>query len=52
MTIHKDGTGRLLIMAGTLDDKARFKPETSLFCNDAPSWLTPPSSTRNLPRYF
>jgi hypothetical protein len=37
--IEKDGTGRKLFMAGTLlDGKSQFKPEVSLFCEQAPSW--------------
>ena len=36
--IEKDGTGKKLIMAGTLDDRSQFK-------------LTP-TDTENLPRYY
>jgi hypothetical protein len=50
--IEKDGTGRKLIMAGTLDDKSQFKPEVSLFCEQAPSWVEMPRDTENLPRYY
>ncbi len=50
--IHKDGTGRKMIMAGTLDDKSQFKPVTSLFCEQAPSWVVMPACTENLPRYY
>ena len=50
--IDKDGTGRKLIMAGTLDDKSLFKPKTSLFCEQAPSWVVMPADTENLPRYY
>ena len=50
--IEKDGTGRTLLMAGTLDDKSLFKPEISLFCEQAPSWVVMPANTQNLPRYY
>jgi hypothetical protein len=50
--IEKDGTGRMLLMAGTLDDKSQFKPVTSLFCEQAPSWVEMPKDTENLPRYW
>jgi hypothetical protein len=50
--IDREGTGRKLIMAGTLDDKAQFKPVVSLFCEQAPSWVAMPKDTQNLPRYF
>lgn len=50
--VEKDGTGRKLIMAGTLDEKSQFKPTSSLFCEQAPSWAVMPSDTENLPRYF
>ena len=50
--IEKDGTGRKLIMAGTLDDKSQFKPTISLFCEQAPSWVVMPTHTENLPRYY
>jgi hypothetical protein len=50
--IDKTGTGRKLIMAGTLDDKAQFKPVVSLFCEQAPSWVVMPKDTQKLPRYF
>jgi hypothetical protein len=50
--IDKDGTGRKLIMAGTLDDKSQFKPVVSLFCEQAPSWVVMPTDTQNLPRYY
>ena len=52
IVIEKDGTGRTLIMAGTLDDKTLFKPVTSLFCEQAPSWVVMPKETENLPRYY
>jgi hypothetical protein len=50
--IEKDGSGRKLLMAGTLDDKSLFKPEISLFCEQAPSWVVMPADTQNLPRYY
>jgi hypothetical protein len=50
--IEKDGTGRRLIMAGTLDDKSQFKPTISFFCEQAPSWVVMPADTENLPGYY
>jgi hypothetical protein len=50
--IDKDGTGRKMIMAGTLDDKSLFKPKVSLFCEQALSWVVMPADTENLPRYY
>jgi hypothetical protein len=52
MFIEKDGTGRTLLMAGTLDDKSLFKPAISLFCEQAPSWVVMPADTENLQRYY
>ena len=37
---------------GTLDDKSQFKPVTSLFCEQAPTWVEMPKDTENLPRYY
>ena len=50
MTIHKDGTGRVMIMAGTLDDKSAFTPELGFFCDSAPSWTTVPENCQKVPR--
>ena len=50
--IEKDGTGRKLLMAGTLDDKSLFKPVVSFFCEQAPAWVAMPADTENLPRYY
>jgi hypothetical protein len=50
--LGRDDTDRRLICAGTLDDKSQFKPETSLFCEQAPEWVVMPTVTENLPRYF
>jgi hypothetical protein len=50
--IEKDGSGRKLLMAGTLDDKSLFKPVVSLFCEQAPAWVVMPVDTENLPRYY
>lgn len=50
--IEKDGTGRKLLMAGTLDDNSQFKPAISLFCEQAPAWVVMPADTENLPRYY
>jgi hypothetical protein len=33
-------------------NKSLFKPEISLFCEQAPSWVVMPADTRNLPRYY
>ncbi len=52
IVIDKDGTGRMLIMAGTLDDKSLFKPEVSLFCDSAAPWVVMPADCQNLPRYY
>jgi hypothetical protein len=32
-------------MAATLDDKSQFKPEVSLFCEQAPSWVEMPKTS-------
>ena len=50
--IEKDGTGRILLMSGTLDDKSQFKPVVSLFCEQAPEWVAMPEGIEKLPRYF
>jgi hypothetical protein len=50
--IEKDGTGRILLMAGTLDDKSQFKPVVSLFCEQAPAWVAMPDGIEKQPRYY
>lgn len=50
--IDKDGTGRKLIMAGTLDDKSLFRPVLNLFCEQAPAWVVMPEGTEKLARYY
>ena len=50
--IDKDGTGRKLIMAGTLDDKTLFRPVLNLFCEQAPHWVVMPEGTEKLARYY
>jgi len=50
--LEKDGTGRTLIMAGTLDDKSLFRPVINLFCEQAPEWVVMPEGTEKLQRYY
>ena len=50
--LEMDGTGRKMIMAGTLDDKSLFKPVVNLFYEQAPAWVVMPEGTEKLPRYY
>jgi len=50
--LERPGTGRALIMAGTLDDKAQFKPEAGLFCEQAPAWVEMVKECQNFPRSY
>jgi hypothetical protein len=50
--LDKDGTGRKMIMAGTLDDRSLFKPMVNLFREQAPAWVVMPEGTEKLPRYY
>ena len=50
--IDRAGTGRKLIMAGTLDDKSLFRPVLNLFCEQAPDWVVMPEGTEKLARYY
>jgi hypothetical protein len=52
ITINWDNTGKILMMAGTLDDRTLFKPQIGLFCDSAPPWVVMPKDTENLPRYL
>ena len=50
MTIHRDSTGRVLILAGTLDDTSLFAPDLSFFCDSALSWVVIPENCQKFAR--
>jgi hypothetical protein len=49
--IEKEGSPRILILAGTLDDTSFVKPSMNIFCESAQSWVPLSSDTQNFPRY-
>jgi hypothetical protein len=52
VAIDKDNTGRMVMMAGILDDRTLFKPQIGIFCEAAPSWVVMAKDTENLPGWF
>jgi hypothetical protein len=50
--LEKDGTARMMIMAGTPDDKSMFRPVVNLFCEQVPAWVVMPEGTEKLPRDY
>jgi hypothetical protein len=39
LTVHRDDTGRVMIMAGTLDDTSFVKPTANIYCGAKQGWL-------------
>jgi hypothetical protein len=50
--LQREGTPRMLIAAGTLDDTSIVRPAINLFCASAQKWVPITPDTRNLPGYF
>jgi hypothetical protein len=50
--LHKDNPGQVYFMAGTLDDRALFKPQLALFCDAAPSWVVMTEGIENRAHYL
>jgi len=42
MLWEREGSPRVIILAGTLDDAGVFKPTENLFCDSAQDWLPLP----------
>ena len=49
--IERDGSPRIVIMAGTLDDTSFVKPTMNIFCESAQSWVPMSPDAQNFPRY-
>jgi hypothetical protein len=49
--LEREGSPRVLITAGTLDDTSIVKPDRNIFCESAQSWVTLSPDMRNFPRY-
>ena len=49
--IEKEGSPRVIILAGTLDDTSFVKPTMNIFCESAQSWVPMDQDTQNYPRY-
>jgi hypothetical protein len=39
LAVHRDDTGRIMIMAGTLDDTSFVKPTANIYCATKQAWL-------------
>jgi len=48
---EREGSPRVVILAGTLDDTALFQPTENMFCEFAQSWVTLSPGMRNSPGY-
>jgi hypothetical protein len=46
-----EGSTRMAIMAGTLDDTAFFRPTANIFCEEAQSWVPMSPDIEKHPRY-
>jgi hypothetical protein len=51
LMLRREGTGRTMILAGTLDDTSVFKPTAMLFCDSRQSWVPLPPDIPAYPRY-
>ena len=49
--IEKEGSPRIMILAGTLDDTSFVKPTMNIFCESAQSWVQMSTDTENFPGY-
>jgi hypothetical protein len=49
--IEREGSPRVVVMAGTLDDTSFVKPTMNIFCESAQSWVPMSSDAQNFPRY-
>jgi hypothetical protein len=50
LTVHRDDTGRMMIMAGTLDDTSFVKPAANIYCESKQAWLSLPPDIPSYPR--
>ena len=46
-----EGSPRVVLMAGTLDDTTFVRPTSNMFCEEAQSWVPMAPGMRNFPRY-
>ena len=51
VVVQVDGSARMVIMAGTLDDTAIFRPTANIFCEEAQSWVPMSPDMEQHPRY-
>jgi hypothetical protein len=51
ITVEVEGSERMVIMAGTLDDTACVRPTTNIFCEEAQAWVPMSSEMESFPRY-
>ena len=51
VVVQVEGSMRMVIMAGTLDDTAFFRPKANIFCEEAQSWAPMSPDTERHPRY-
>jgi len=49
--IEREGSPRIVIMAGTLDDTSFVKPTMNIFCESAQSWVPMSPDAQNFARY-
>jgi hypothetical protein len=50
LTVHRDDTGRLMIMAGTLDDTSFVKPMANIYCESKQAWVPLSQDIPSFPR--
>jgi hypothetical protein len=51
VTVEREGSPRVLLFAGTLDDTGFVKPTANIFCESAQSWVALSPDVPNFPKY-
>jgi hypothetical protein len=51
VVVQVEGSTRMVIMAGTLDETAFFRPTANIFCEEAQSWVPMSPGMEQRPRY-
>jgi hypothetical protein len=51
IAVEVEGSARMVIMAGTLDDTTFVRPTTNIFCEEAQTWVPMPPETECFSRY-
>ena len=49
--LEREGSPRILLLAGTLDDTSFVKPSVNIFCESAQSWVPMSPEMKSFPRY-